>query len=306
MQQRFGWGAIWLAVALGAMGCGGSRPAAEREPRRSARSVRISMDALHRGGGVPPRWRFTPPPGDAAAGRRLFVDLRCGTCHAVAGETPAAAGIGPELTGMGSHHPAEYFAEAIMNPDAVLVEGPGYIDADGRSTMPWYPHLTVRQVGDLVAYLKSLTIAPTHPGAAALDHAAMGHGPAVAGNQPDAPPPTDLPAAPADTARSWFVQLYDVEPGRLAAFEEWFRREGAPQFLAQDGLIRVDTWVDLTRDGPSIASLFAFRDDAARDRFLASPAAATLGQRFDSFIGPHPHRTFARPPVYRAPSLSAP
>src|SRR5213593_4161369 len=46
--------------------------------------------------------------------------------------------------------------EAVLTPDAVLVEGPDYIGPDGHSAMPSYPDLTLRQLGDLVAYLKSL------------------------------------------------------------------------------------------------------------------------------------------------------
>jgi hypothetical protein len=39
---------------------------------------------------------------------------------------------------MGEHHPAGYLAEAILNPNAVIVEGPGYTGPDGRSIMPDY------------------------------------------------------------------------------------------------------------------------------------------------------------------------
>ena len=44
------------------------------------------MDALHAAGGVPPGWRFTLPPGDPAAGRQVYVDLKCYACHAIKGE----------------------------------------------------------------------------------------------------------------------------------------------------------------------------------------------------------------------------
>src|SRR5262245_28651888 len=69
-------------------------------------SVRITMDALHAAGGVPPGWRFTMPAGDPAAGRRVFVDFKCYACHAVRGEQfplppGATATAGPDLTGMG-------------------------------------------------------------------------------------------------------------------------------------------------------------------------------------------------------------
>ncbi len=126
-----------------------------------ATSTRISMEALHAAGGVPRGWRFTLPAGDAAAGRVAFVDFKCYACHAIKGEQfplkpGESATAGPELTGMGGHHPAEYLAESIMNPSAVLVEGPGYIGGDGRSIMPAYPDMTLAQLANVVAYLKTL------------------------------------------------------------------------------------------------------------------------------------------------------
>jgi len=125
-------------------------------------SIRITMDALHAAGGVPRGWRFTLPAGDATAGRQAFVDFKCYACHAIKGEQfPLKPGesvsAGPELTGMGSHHPAEYLAESIINPSAVLIEGPGYIGGDGRSIMPSYPDMTLTRLVNLVAYLKTLS-----------------------------------------------------------------------------------------------------------------------------------------------------
>jgi copper resistance protein D len=120
--------------------------------------VRTTMEALHASGGVPPGWLFTPPAGDAARGRRVFARLQCYACHAVAGESfPPPTGAGPELSGMGEHHPAGYLVESILNPNAVIVEGHGYTGADGRSTMPDYrDSLSVAELIDLVAYLRSL------------------------------------------------------------------------------------------------------------------------------------------------------
>src|SRR3989454_763487 len=154
--------AIILAAALAVTTAGCGRGDQETAPapseRPAIRSVRITMAALHQAGGVPPGWRFTVPPGDVGAGRRTFADAGCPSCHRVAREAfPPPTGPGPELTGMGSHHPAEYFVESILTPDAVLVDGPGYIGPDGHSAMPSYPDLTLRQLADLVAYLKSLT-----------------------------------------------------------------------------------------------------------------------------------------------------
>jgi len=118
---------------------------------------------------MPKDWTFTLPQGTPQKGRELFIMLECYKCHIVQGErfpgAPAdVGGVGPDLTGMGAMHPAEYFAEAIINPNAVLTEGPGYVGADGRSKMPSYNEvLTIEQLIDLVAYLKSLVGQPTTP-----------------------------------------------------------------------------------------------------------------------------------------------
>lgn len=124
--------------------------------------VRTTMEELHKHGGVPPGWQFTLPDGDPKAGREVFVELECYKCHEVKGEhfpnaPKQATDTGPDLTGMGAHHPAEYFAESILNPNAVIVTGPGYTGPDGLSIMPDYrDSLMVGELIDLVAYLKNL------------------------------------------------------------------------------------------------------------------------------------------------------
>jgi Cytochrome c len=140
--------------------------------------ITITMEELHRHGGVPPGWQFRFPDGDPAAGRAVFAKLECYQCHAIQGEsfpqTSAQAGnVGPELTGMGDHHPFEYFVESILNPNAIIVMGPGYTDAAGMSIMPDYrDSLTVTELIDLVTYMKSLKGEHAHAAAAHPD----GHG----------------------------------------------------------------------------------------------------------------------------------
>jgi len=136
-------------------GAAPAAPGAQTTP-----GTRITMDALHAAGGVPPGWRFTLPPGDPAAGRQVYVDLKCYACHQIKGEQfplkPGETAVaGPDLTGMGRHHPTEYLVESLVNPSAVVIDGPGYVGGDGRSIMPATPAMTLAQLIDLVAYLKS-------------------------------------------------------------------------------------------------------------------------------------------------------
>jgi hypothetical protein len=159
MRERRSWIPVTMILAgLLVLDRGSLHGAPAADAPQSRPGARLTMDSLHQQGGVPLGWQLTPPPGEVAAGRRDFDDLGCPSCHRVAGETfsHATTGAGPELTGMASFHPAAYFVESILNPDAVLIDAPGYVGTDGHSTMPSYPELTVGQLGDLVAYLASL------------------------------------------------------------------------------------------------------------------------------------------------------
>jgi mono/diheme cytochrome c family protein len=122
----------------------------------------------HQAHGTPPGWRFAWPKGDPARGREVFAKFECFTCHEVRGERfPApsdAASVGPELSQMGPLHDAEYFAEAIINPGAVIEKGKGYQAPDGSSKMPSYNDtITVQEVADVVAYLRALRPRPGPP-----------------------------------------------------------------------------------------------------------------------------------------------
>jgi hypothetical protein len=160
----------WLVPALAQHGHGASSasPPAPTVAPEGQRSVRISMEDLHRAGGVPPGWRFSWPGGDARKGREVFAKLECFQCHEVKGETfppvtPDPTRRGPDLAGMGGHHSSEYFAESILSPNAVIVTGPGYTGPDGRSIMPDFrDSLTLAETIDLVAYIRSLGDAGDH------------------------------------------------------------------------------------------------------------------------------------------------
>jgi mono/diheme cytochrome c family protein len=178
-----------LRTALGGVGILGvllqfasadEKMSLSHETRPARPPIRITGMQLHMSpGGVPPGWTFTIPGGDSQAGRKAFVKFECFTCHNVQGEPfPAipkdTTHEGPELTGMGGGmHPPEYFAQSIMDPNAVLLDEPGYTGPDGKSRMPDYADsMSVRELLDLVAYLESLKGGEA-PGAPAQGHHTM-------------------------------------------------------------------------------------------------------------------------------------
>jgi hypothetical protein len=176
--------AALTALALGAAAASaqhqhGAPPAtqtpASSTPAGGAKKagMRVTMEEMHHGDGVPKGWKFSWPDGDAQKGREVFAKLECYQCHQVPGAgfpdvKPDATRQGPPLAGMGGMHPAEYFAESILNPNAVIITAPGFTGPDGLSIMPDFrDSLTLAETIDLVAYIRSLTGGAHHQHGAA-------------------------------------------------------------------------------------------------------------------------------------------
>jgi mono/diheme cytochrome c family protein len=150
-----------VAVVLGVLlGAAVLSPGAQQMPYAGhGGQAAPQSTAGHGAHQTPEGSKFTWPRGDSVKGRDVFLRLECYSCHEVRGEMfPAPSGtVGPELSAMGPLHDAAYFAEAIINPDAMVERGKGYEAADGSSKMPSYNDLvTVQEVIDVVAYLKGL------------------------------------------------------------------------------------------------------------------------------------------------------
>lgn len=147
---------LWLVLVFLTLA-----PSACKQGERPAKTSQVEAHSH----GTPKDWKFTWPAGNAAEGRKLFVEAECHKCHEIKGETfPAVVkdkgDVGPELAQMAGLHPLEFFAESIINPNAVIDDDAkqnGYVGADGKSKMPEYNDtFTVRQIADLTAYLTSL------------------------------------------------------------------------------------------------------------------------------------------------------
>lgn len=158
LTQRVAVAAFLLGAMLGFLMTAGAQSPPGAPP---GSPVPPGTSAPHGDHGTPQEWKFRWPTGDPARGREVFVKLECYSCHEVRGANfpaPSDEGkIGPELSAMGPLHEPEYFAEAIISPNALVEKGKGYEAPDGSSKMPSYNDaVTVQEVVDLVAFLRAL------------------------------------------------------------------------------------------------------------------------------------------------------
>jgi Cu/Ag efflux protein CusF len=125
---------------------------ASKHDAKATPSAKKSTDDTHH----PAGWRFTMPKGDPVKGKAVFEKFECYYCHQVRGEQfPDPMENAPELSQMGPLHPVEFFAESIMNPNAVVPKA--YREADGKSPMTDFTEkMTVRELIDVSAYVASL------------------------------------------------------------------------------------------------------------------------------------------------------
>ncbi len=110
--------------------------------------------------------------GDPTRGKALFASLPCSSCHDVTHPFPGGD-VCPNLGNIATeaerivkspdYHgkatdAAGYIHESIVNPNAYIVPGPQYHNADGTSVMPknFSQLLQPSEIDDLVAYLMTL------------------------------------------------------------------------------------------------------------------------------------------------------
>jgi mono/diheme cytochrome c family protein len=98
--------------------------------------------------------------GNAAEGRKAYLALKCNTCHTVAGEPIGAKPPrlpGPQLGKSQALQSPEQIADSIAASNHVMSQKPGPWIGAAESPMGDYTRvMTVRQLMDLVAYMRSL------------------------------------------------------------------------------------------------------------------------------------------------------
>lgn len=100
--------------------------------------------------------------GDSAAGEKAFKDLKCFACHTVENSsefnTPALGKPAPMLGKKQASYASGWIADSIVSPSHRLApDSYAEVENDELPIMPDFTDtLTIRQMMDLVAYIKSL------------------------------------------------------------------------------------------------------------------------------------------------------
>ena len=112
--------------------------------------------------GMTPANGFFLPQGDAAAGKKAFANLKCTACHWVQNEAdlnvPAAEKPGPLLGPKQAGYSPGWIANSIVSPSHTIAwDSNGEAENSELSRMGDFKDtMTVRQLIDLVAYVRSL------------------------------------------------------------------------------------------------------------------------------------------------------
>jgi len=121
-----------LAITLAVAGCGGEKV------------VTPTPDTVV--GSVAEQ---TVPEGDAEAGKAVFADAGCGSCHTFAA-AEASGTVGPDLDEALQGKDELFIYNSIVNPDAQVAEG----FQPGIMPKTYGEQLDDKKLGDLVAFLK--------------------------------------------------------------------------------------------------------------------------------------------------------
>lgn len=109
-----------------------------------------------------PAETFFLPKGDPAAGKKFFSELKCNSCHWVQNDldlaVPVTAKAGPLLGYKQAGYSVGWIANSIVSPShTIALNSDGQSEDSELSRMGDFSEtMTVRQLIDLVAYIKSL------------------------------------------------------------------------------------------------------------------------------------------------------
>lgn len=106
---------------------------------------------------------FYLPDGDAFAGRKAFEALNCAVCHQVTGDTTLpkpVPGIPAPALGFTPDTSSASIAQSIITPSHTIAYGYGKGDPEDAQSSPMMDlteQMTIKQLQDIIAYLKTMS-----------------------------------------------------------------------------------------------------------------------------------------------------
>lgn len=124
--------------------------------------------AVNRDEGMQPAEGMFLPEGDAKAGREAYLLLKCNACHAVYNDNlpaPVSEKTGPVLGLAQMDYALGWLASAIVTPSHTLSTGEAGLSEGGQQSRmgDFSETMTVRQLIDILAYLKSAAPSMSDP-----------------------------------------------------------------------------------------------------------------------------------------------
>jgi mono/diheme cytochrome c family protein len=193
-------------------------------------------------------------PADANAGRQLFPQLHCDSCHSATGH---GGGVGPALDGVAARRSSDYIAAQIAQPR----------DHNPNSIMPAFS-LSDQQMRQLIAYLDSLTAQGSEsarPMFNPLNYLAVSYNPAIFLTQSEGNTNANYDsrsmllfvAGPLTDHLSMFVESDPAAPG--TGFEtKWNEAQGTLNFGGAANFSQTRFGQILTLDGAGFGATDRF------------------------------------------------
>lgn len=113
-----------------------------------------------------------------------------------------------------------------------------------------------------------------------------------------------IKAEEAEVSPVYFVQVYDILPGKGQEFVHAFKTQWGPALLEWGGVLEIETYIDQVREVYTFVTIITFRSYDDLEAFYADEELMRITAPLDDLVGPHKHYIFMHHPLKKSRSLS--